>query len=154
MCPIKPKVVPILQEVHNYAGHFRLKIVLDHLYFQVYWLNIAINISEYIWDYLLFTNWAISAWLVPLMLIQTKKSYELMKIDFISLFKKFIYSNTYIYNLVDYFSRCIYPYPKFENSIDNIIILFDHYIWANPKFCVVCLDARSHFANQKFCIYY
>lgn len=51
-----------------------------------------------------------------------------MKIDFISLFKRFIYKNIYIYNLVVDFSKYIYLYLIYDISIDNIILLFNHYL--------------------------
>ncbi len=38
----------MLQEVHDYAGHFGSKIVLDRLRFRVYWPKMATDVREYI----------------------------------------------------------------------------------------------------------
>lgn len=54
--------------------------------------------------------------------------------DFIGLFEKSAYNNTYIYNLVNYFLKHIYLYLIFGADINNIIILFNYYLQANPKF--------------------
>ena len=67
--------------------------------------------------------------------------------DFISPFKKFAYSNTYIYNLVDYFSRYIYFYPIFGTGTNNVIILFDQYLQANPKPYMVYMDVGFYFTS-------
>lgn len=67
--------------------------------------------------------------LLPHTFIQTEKLYKLIKMDFISLFKKCVYRNTYIYNLIDDFStKYIYYGPTFGVGTNNIIILFDHYL--------------------------
>lgn len=44
-----------------------------------------------------------SAQPVPLSPIKTGEPYELIEMDFIGPFKKLAYSNTYIYNLIEYF---------------------------------------------------
>lgn len=46
--------------------------------------------------------------------------------NFISPFKRFAYGNTYIYNLVDYFSRHMYQYPTSGVGTNDVIILFDY----------------------------
>lgn len=38
----------MLREVHDYAGYFGAKIVLDHLKFQIFWPKIASDVYEYI----------------------------------------------------------------------------------------------------------
>lgn len=48
-----------------------------------------------------------------------------MGIDFIDSFEKFVYANTYIYNLVNYFSKYIYPNFTLDIVGDNIISSFD-----------------------------
>ena len=77
-----------------------------------------------------------------------------MGMDFIGLFKKFAYGHTYIYNLVDYFSRHMYPYSTSRAGTNNVIILFDHYLQANLKPYAVYMDASSHFTSQKLCTYF
>ena len=77
-----------------------------------------------------------------------------MRMDFIGPFKKFVYNNTYIYNLVDYFSRHIYPHPTSGAGVNNVIISYDHYLRANPKPYAVYMDAGSHFTSQKLRIYF
>ncbi len=118
----------MLQEVHDYAGHFGSKIVLHRLRFRVYWPKMATDVREYIQGCLSCAKWATSARSVPLTPIQTRKPYELMGMDFIGLFEKSAYGNTYIYNLVDYFSRHMYPQPTSSASANDVIILFDHYL--------------------------
>ena len=77
-----------------------------------------------------------------------------MGIDFISLFKKSTYGNIYIYNLVDYFSRYIYPHPMSGVDTNNVIISFDLYLQANLKLYTVYIDAGSHFLSSKLRIYF
>lgn len=74
--------------------------------------------------------------------------------DFTSPFEKFAYSNTYIYNLLDYFSRHIYPHPTFGADINNIIILFDHYLQTNLKPYAIYIDVGSYFTSHKWHIYF
>lgn len=74
-----------------------------------------------------------------------------MGMDFIGLVKRSAYGNTYIYNLVDYFSRHIYPYLTVGASINNVILLFNQ---ANPKSYAMYIDANSHFTSQKLQIYF
>ncbi len=70
-----------------------------------------------------------------------------MGMDFIGPFEKSVYGNTYIYNLVDYFSRHMYPHPNSGTGANDIIILFDHYLRANPKPYMMYIDAGSHFTS-------
>lgn len=76
---------------------------------------------------------AISAWLVLFTHIQTRKLCELIRIDFIGFFKRFIYGNTYIYNLIDYFLKYIYFYLIISTGTNNVIFLFNHYLQDNFK---------------------
>ena len=89
-----------------------------------------------------------------LIIIQIEKHYELMGIDFINLFKKSAYGNIYTYNLIDYFSRHIYPHLTFGTNIKNLIILFNYYLHANPKFYIIYIDASSYFTSQKLYTYF
>lgn len=75
-----------------------------------------------------------------------------MKKDFIGLFERFAYKNTYIYNLVGYFSRYIDLYLTFKACISDIIILFDYYSQKNLNLYTVYMDTDSHFISQKFYI--
>lgn len=61
-------------------------------------------------------------------LYQLNQFYKLIEINFISFFKRFVYKNIYIYNLINYFLRYIYLYLIFKNDINNVIILFNHYL--------------------------
>ena len=114
----------------------------------------AADVQEYIWGCLFYVKWAMSAWSVPLTPIQTREPYDLVRIDFIGPFEKSAYNNTYIYNLVDYFSRHIYPHPTSGAGTNNVIIFFDHYLWANPKPYAVYMDVDSHFTCQKWRTYF
>lgn len=76
-----------------------------------------------------------------------------MKIDFIGFFERSAYGNSYIYYLVDYFSKHIYSYSTAGASTNNVILLFDHYFWANPKLYTVYIDTGSHFPSQKLHTY-
>lgn len=73
---------------------------------------------------------------------------------FISPFIKSAYDNTYIYNLIDYFSTYMYPNPISEIGINDIIISFHHYLQVNLKPYVVYIDADLHFTSQKLCTYF
>lgn len=75
-------------------------------------------------------------------------------IEYISPFKRFAYKNTYIYNLIAYFSRHMYLYPTASTSINNIIFLFYHYSQANFKLYAVYMDAGLHFISQNLCTYF
>lgn len=67
--------------------------------------------------------------LLPHTFIQTEKPYKLIKMDFISLFEKCVYRNTYIYNLIyDFLTKHIYYGPTFDVGTNNVNILFDHYL--------------------------
>ena len=44
ICLTKPEVAPILREVHDHAGHFGSKIVLERLRFRVYWPKMAVDV--------------------------------------------------------------------------------------------------------------
>ena len=65
--------------------------------------------------------------------------------DFIGHYEKLAYRNTYICILVDYFSR--YMYLHFIPGVDenDIILLFDYYLWFNYKPCTVYIDANTYF---------
>lgn len=67
--------------------------------------------------------------------------------NFIDFFKKFIYKNIYIYNLVIYFFKYIYPYYNQNANRDNIILLFNYYLWFNLKFYIIYIDVLIHFTN-------
>ena len=114
----------------------------------------AADVWEYIQGYLHCANWAISAQSVLFTPIQTGEPYELMGIDIIHSFEKFAYSNTYIYNLVNYFSRHIYPHPTFGAGINDVIVLFNHYLQANPKPYAIYIDANLYFTSQKLRKYF
>ncbi len=77
-----------------------------------------------------------------------------MGIDFIDPFEKSAYGNTYIYNLVDYFSRHMYPHLTSGTGTNDVIILFDYYLQANPKPYAVYMDVGSHFTSQKLQTYF
>ena len=77
-----------------------------------------------------------------------------MGMDFIGPFKKSAYRNTHIYNLVNYFSRHMYPYPTPGAGGDNVISSFDHYLRFNLKPYAVYMDAGTHFTSQKLYIYF
>ncbi len=74
--------------------------------------------------------------------------------DFIGPFERSAYGNTYIYNLVDYFSRNMYPHPTVGTGTNDITLPFDHYLRANPTPYVVYRGAGSHFIGQKLCTYF
>lgn len=95
-----------------------------------------------------------SARSVLLIFIQTGEPYEFMGMDFISSFGKSAYSNTYIYNLFDYFSRYMYPHPTSSASTNDVIIFFDDYLHANPKPYAVYIDAGLYFTSQKLRTYF
>lgn len=120
----KLEIVSIIQKIYNYIDYFKFKIVLDHLGFYIFWLEIATSICKYIQNYLFYAKQTTIAQSILLILIQTKELYELMKIDFISFFQRFAY-NIYIYNLVDYFSRHIYLHTTLSANINNVIFLFN-----------------------------
>ncbi len=77
-----------------------------------------------------------------------------MGMDFIGPFERSAYGNTYIYNLVDYFSRHIYPHPTVGAGTNDVILSFDHYLRANPKPYAVYIDAGSYFTGQKLRTYF
>ena len=91
---------------------------------------------------------------VPLTSIQTGEPYELMGMDFIGPFERSAYENTYIYNLVDYFSRNMYPHPTVDTGTNDVILSFDHYLRANPKLYAVYRGTSSHFIGQKLRTYF
>lgn len=70
-----------------------------------------------------------------------------MKMEFIGFFEKSIYKNTYIYNLVDYFLRHIYPYSTLSKGGNDIILLFDHYLRFNPESYVIYINANMYFSS-------
>ena len=76
-----------------------------------------------------------------------------MGMDFINLFEKFIYGNTYIYNHVDYFSRHMYLHLLSKIGKNDVIISFNHYLQANPKLYAVYMNVGSYFTSQKLCAY-
>lgn len=77
-----------------------------------------------------------------------------MEIDFIGPFEISAYGNTYIYNLFECFSRHIYPHLISGAGINNVIILFDHYLRANPKPYIVYININSHFTSQSLYTYF
>lgn len=73
--------------------------------------------------------------------------------DFINYFKKFVYRNTYIYNLIDNYSMYVYPYYSIVNAdINNVILLFNHYLQANFKSYTIYIDADLYFTSTKLCM--
>lgn len=91
----------------------------------------AVDVWEYIWSCLVYAKYVTSAQSVPFIPLQTKDAYKLIEIDFISPFNKFTYGNTYIYKLIDYFSKYMYFYLITKVDINDFIILFNHYLQAN-----------------------
>lgn len=63
-----------------------------------------------------------AAQFVLFLFIQIEKPYKLIEINFNSFFKRFLYKNTYIYNLVNYFLRHIYSCFTINAGINNIIL--------------------------------
>ncbi len=120
-------------------------MVLDRLRFRVFWPKMASDVRKYIQGCLPCAKGATAARSVPHTHIQTGEPYELMGMDFIGLFKRSAYGNTYIYNLVDYFSRHRYPHPTVGAGTNDIILLFDHYFRANLKSYVMYMDVGSYF---------
>ena len=114
----------------------------------------ASDIRKYIQGYLSYIKWATAARSIPLTLIQTGEPYKLMEMDFIGSFEKSAYGNTHIYNLVNYFSRHIYPHPTLSTGGDDVILSFDHYLQFNLKLCLVYMDASTHFTSQKLHTYF
>lgn len=51
-----------------------------------------------------------------------------MKIDFIGLFQRSAYGNTYIYNPVDDFLRHMYSHLTIVAGTNDVIFLFDYYL--------------------------
>ncbi len=143
----------MMQEVYNHAGYFESKIVLNYLWFWVYWPKIATDVRKYIWGYLPCIKWTTLAWSILLTPIQTGEPYELKGIDFIGRFEKSAYGNNYIYNLGDFFSKHMYLYPISDTCINDVIILFDYYLRANLKLYAVYMDAGLHFTSHKFRMY-
>ena len=74
--------------------------------------------------------------------------------DFIDVFEKSTYGNTYICNLVDYFLRHMYPHLTPSADVNDIFLSFNYYLWFNPKPCVVYIDANMYFISQKLCLYF
>lgn len=71
-----------------------------------------------------------------------------MQMNFISLFKRSTYGNTYIFNLVDYFLRHNYHHLISSINITDVILLFNSYLQVNPKSYVMYIDASSYFISQ------
>lgn len=86
--------------------------------------------------------------------IQTKKPYKQRKIDIIGLFKKFAYNNPYDYNLVDYFLRYMFSHSTFGIDINNIIILFNNYLYTNSKLYIVYINNSLYIIYQKLYKYF
>ena len=74
--------------------------------------------------------------------------------DFIGRFDRSAYRNTYIHNLVDYFSRHMYSHSTVGAGRNDVILSFDHYFRANPKPYAVYMDAGPHFIGQKLLTYF
>lgn len=72
-----------------------------------------------------------------------------MEMDFISFYKRSAYRNIYIYQLIDYFSRHMYPHRTAGAGTDNVIFLFDDYLRAKPKPYAIYMNASLHFTSQK-----
>ena len=138
----------MLREGHDHASHFSSKIVLDCLRFRVFWPKMASDVRKYIQGCLSCAKWATAARSIPLTPIQTGEPDKLMGMDFIGLFEKSAYGNTYICNLVDYFLRHMYPHPTPGAGADDVILSFDHYLRFNPKPCAVYMDVGTHFTSQ------
>lgn len=75
-----------------------------------------------------------------------------MEMDFIGLFQKSTYENKYIYNLVDYFFKDMYPHPISVAGREDVISSFNYDLWFNSKSCVMYMDAGTYFTSQKLCI--
>lgn len=77
-----------------------------------------------------------------------------MQIDFISLFKKFLHRNSYIYKLINFFSKHIYSYSSINISTNNVINLFNHYLQSNDKSYTMYINTSSYFISEKLYIYF
>lgn len=77
-----------------------------------------------------------------------------MRINFIGLFKRSAYPNIYIYNLVYYLSRHIYPYLTVDANRNDVIILFDHYLQAYSKPYTIYISAGLDFTSQTLYMYF
>ena len=114
----------------------------------------ASDIYKYIRGCLFWAKWATIVLSIPFTLIQTGKLYELIGIDFIGLLEKSTYGKTYTCNLVNYFSRHIYPHPTPGEGANNVILSFDHYLQFNLKLYAVYIDASTHFISPKLYLYF
>ena len=107
----------------------------------------ASDVREYKRGCLSYAKWATATQSVLLTPIKTEEPYELIGMNFIGPFEKSAYGNTHIYNLVDYFSRHMYPHPTPGAGGDDVISSFDHYLRFNPKPYAVYMDAGTHFTS-------
>ena len=48
----------------------------------------------------------------------------------------------------------MYLYPTSGANTNNVIILFDYYLWTNPKPYVIYMDTGSYFISQKLRMYF
>lgn len=77
-----------------------------------------------------------------------------MGMDFIGPLERSVYGNTYIDNLVDYFSRYMYSHLTAGADTNIVIHLFDYYLRTNPKLYTLYMDVSSHFTSQKLRTYF
>lgn len=147
-CITSKEVAPLLQEVHDEAGHFSSNIVLHKIKNKVYWPYTASDVRTYILGCLRCAQWAVAARQVPLSPIQVYQPYDLFGIDFMDWPEASKYGYKHIFNMVDYFSGVMFPYPTMSTGVKDVKQSLNYYQSGHhPLPSAVYCDAGSAFKS-------
>ncbi|KAG7007159.1 hypothetical protein G7Y79_00011g030570 [Physcia stellaris] len=150
VCLQKDEIAPLLQEVHDEAGHFSTNIVLARIKGKVYWPYMASDVKAYVQGCMECALWAPAMRTVPLKPIQTYQPYDLFGIDFIDWPEPSKYGYKHICNMVDYFSGRLFPYPTISTKTKDVKQAFEyHKASGHPMPAAAYWDADTAFQSSE-----
>lgn len=107
-CIAPHEIAPLLQRVHDKAGHFNPKIVLEKIRYRVWWPRMQADIHDYIKGCIPCVQTSAARRTSPLSPIFSLRPFYLMAMDLIGPLPKTTHGNTHILTVVDYFSRFLH----------------------------------------------
>lgn len=148
-CLVKEEISTLLRDVHDRSGHFSSKIVMDKIRNVVYWPTMAKDVVQYIKGCYPCAKWANSTRSVSLSPIQTMEPFQLLGVDFIGPFMTRAGKIKYILNIVDNFSRAMFPEVTNAADARSAIKGITSCLLRAPAPNAIYFDDGTHFLNEQ-----
>ena len=142
------EVAPMLQSVHDEGGHFSSKNVIDRIRHRVFWPGMAKDVRTYIQGCIECARHAVHIRSQPLIPVISLRPFALLAMDHIGPFPESPRGNTYILNIIDYFSRFIVA-RAVPNLISELTVTILKEIFSEyPIPIAIYTDRGSSFRSQ------